>query len=441
MTVGNPTKHLLVFALPLFLGNIFQQLYNMVDSMVLGKFVGAQALAATGTCSSLNFLFFALSSGLAIGIGVIVSQYFGAGNEVKVKATIANAFYVLAFSSITASVIGILIARPILMLLSTPAEIIDLSIVYLRTTCCGIFFIAIYNGVAAILRALGDSKTPLYFLMISSAMNIVFDLTFVLKFHMGVFGVGLATVIAQAISASISMIYAFSKVSYFRVSREQLKPHKDIIFQAFRLGIPMALQSSMIATSMIVLQRVVNGFGPIVMAAYTVSAKVDLIISQLYQAMANALTTFSGQNLGANKIDRIKQGYRRGVIIVTIYNCILIPIVFMMSKGIVSIFVTDAEVISIGQNALRITSILYFALGLIYVPRGILNGCGDAMFSMINGITEVACRIIYSYLLTSIASIGMYGVWWAAGLTWATAALVCNCRYFAGKWKTMAMSK
>ena len=441
MTTGNPTKHILLFALPLFIGNLFQQLYNMIDSLVVGNYVGANALAATGTCSSLNFLFFSLSSGLAIGIGIIVSQYFGAKDEQGVRDTIANSIYVLAAASLAATLLGVLLARPLLLLLSTPDEVIGDAIVYLRTTCCGIIFIATYNGVAATLRALGDSRTPLYFLIFSSLCNIGLDLLFVLCFNWGVFGVGFATVISQALSALVSLIYAVIKVPYFKLTKAELKPHKLIIKRSFELGVPMALQSSMIAISMIVLQGVVNTFGTVVMAAYTITGKVDLVISQLYNAMSQSLVTYAGQNIGAGEIDRVKKGYLRGHIIVFIYNLIMIPIIFAFSSQIVGIFVTEPEVIEIGGNALRITSLVYFFLGAIYVPRGTLNGCGDAKFSLINGITEVACRIVYASVLTRIASIGMWGIWIATGLTWFTVAIICNIRYFRGRWKKMGVLK
>ena len=208
MTTGSPARHILKFALPLLLGNLFQQLYNMVDSLVVGNYVGADALAAVGACGSMNFLFFSLSSGLAIGIGIIVAQFFGAGDEDNVRKTIANSIYVLAGAALTVSIIGIVFCPAILRLLQTPADIIGDSITYMRTTCAGIIFIAMYNGIASMLRALGDSKTPLYFLMISSVINVVLDLVFVLNLDLGVLGVALATIIAQAVSAITCIVYA-----------------------------------------------------------------------------------------------------------------------------------------------------------------------------------------------------------------------------------------
>ncbi|MBR4278251.1 MAG: MATE family efflux transporter [Lachnospiraceae bacterium] len=435
MTVGNPVKHILIFALPLFIGKLFQQFYNMVDSVIVGKYINADALAATGSCGSLSFLFFSLSAGLAIGIGIIVAQYFGAGDSDKIRETISSSFYVLTFSALVVTAIGFFLARPILVFLNTPeGPILENAVVYLRTTVCGIFFIAIYNGVSSVLRALGDSKTPLIFLIISSFLNVGMDLLLVIKFDMGVFGVALATVIAQAISALISLIYAFVKVPYFRLTKSDLKPNMHIIGHSFRLGIPLAIQSSMIAISLIVLQRVVNGFGHTAMSAFTITSKVDIVVSMFYNAISSALTTYCGQNFGAKQYDRVKGGYKLGMGLITIYNIVVIPVVFIFARLISGFFVNEPEVIELSIKAIHITRIMYLALGLIYVPRGTLNGVGDANFSLINGLTEVVCRVVFSYALTRITAISEMGIWYATGLTWLVTALICNLRYFSGIW-------
>ena len=435
MTTGSPAKHILKFALPLLIGNLFQQLYNMVDSIVVGNYVGKNALAAVGACGSMNFLFFSLSSGLAIGIGIIVAQYFGAKDEKNVRSTIANSFYVLVIASLSVSVLGILLAPGLLGLLMTPDNIIGDSIIYMRTTCAGIIAIALYNGVAAILRALGDSKTPLYFLILSSIVNVILDLTFVLAFQMGVLGVALATIISQAISAVTCLLYAYYRVPYFKLSREELRPHRTIIVKSFRLGMPLALQNSMIAISCMVLQGAVNSFGDTVMAAFTITSRIEQIVQQPYGSLGAALTTYSGQNIGAAKVDRVKQGFRQAVLMALIFSILLIPIAYLFGHQIVGVFVKEQEVIDIGYRALRITSLCYFGLGMIYVPRALLNGCADTGFAMINGVTEVACRILYSQLFTHIPVLGYWAVWITTGATWVTTAVVCVARYLQGKWQ------
>ncbi|MBP5185825.1 MAG: MATE family efflux transporter [Clostridiales bacterium] len=441
MTVGNPTRHILKFTLPLLIGNLFQQLYNMVDSIVVGRYVSVHALAAVGACGSLNFLFFSLSSGLSVGIGIIAAQYFGANDEKQLRKTIANSIYVLSSAAIVVTLIGVLFARPILQLLQTPDVYISDSIDYFRVTCIGIIGVAFYNGVAALLRAVGDSKTPLYFLILSSIINVVLDLLFVICFGMGVVGVGLATIIAQAVSAVVSMIYAYHKVSYFRLWKKDLHPDISMIRDSFRLGAPVAFQNSMIAVSCIALQAVVNGFGPDVASAYTITGRIEQLVQQPYGSLGMALTSYAGQNIGAKKQERVVEGFRKATLIVLIFSLIMLPLFFFFGKYICAIFVKEeaADVIALGAKALRITSPFYFALGMIYVPRAVLNGCGDTGFAMINGLTEVVCRILFSNILTRIAFLDYWGIWITTGLTWGVTALVCVIRYRGGKWRYKAL--
>ncbi len=439
MTTGSPARHILKFALPLLLGNLFQQLYNMVDSLVVGNYVGADALAAVGACGSMNFLFFSLSSGLAIGIGIIVAQFFGAGDEENVRKTIANSIYVLAGAALTVSIIGIVFCPAILRLLQTPADIIGDSITYMRTTCAGIIFIAMYNGIASMLRALGDSKTPLYFLMISSVINVVLDLVFVLNLDLGVLGVALATIIAQAVSAITCIVYAYHRVPYFRLTRQQLTPQKQIIANSFKLGVPIALQNSMIAVSCMVLQGVVNTFGSTIMASYTIIGRIEQIVQQPFSSLGTALTTYCGQNMGAGKTERVKKGFRQATVMVLIFSLCMIPIAYIFGEQIIGAFVKEPEVIAIGKQALRINSLCYFGLGMIYVPRAVLNGCGDTGFAMINGFAEVACRVLYSQILTRIPFLGYWGIWLTTGATWVTTGIVRIIRYMSGVWRRKSL--
>lgn len=430
MTTGTPIKHILSFALPLLIGNLFQQFYNMVDSLVVGNYVGGNALAAVGSCGSLNFLFFSLSSGLGIGIGVIVSQYFGAKDEENVRVTIANAIYVLGVAAVLVSILGVALSPFILRAMDLPETVFPDAVLYIQTTCAGVIAVAAYNGIASILRALGDSRTPLYFLIVSSIINVILDLVFVCVFHMGVFGVAIATIIAQAVSAIACMIYAYKKIPYFHFTKEQLKPKWGIIIRSFRLGVPIALQNSMIAISCMALQGVVNRFGEQVMAAYTITGRVEMIIQQPYGSLSTALTTYTGQNFGAGNKERVIKGFRQATLVALIFSLIMLPIMFLGGRYIAGAFVQEEAVVEIGARALRITSLFYFALGMIYVPRAVMNGCGDAAFAMINGGTEVACRIGYSQIFTRIPLLGYWGIWITTVATWVTTAVVCVWRYW-----------
>ncbi len=439
MTQGSPWHHIITFSMPLLVGNLFQQFYNLVDSLVVGNYVGADALAAVGTCGSLGFLFFSLSSGLAIGIGILASQFFGARDEEMIRATIANSVYILVIAGTAVSLVGYFGASWLLHLLRVPEEVFAMSLTYLKVTSLGIVAVALYNGVAALLRALGDAQSPLYFLILSCVMNIVLDLAFVLYLNMGVYGVALATIISQLFSFLVSVVYAWKKVAYFRLSREEWRPHWRIVVRCMNLGVPMALQNALIALSTMILQGVVNSFGQTVMAAYTVMGKVEQLVGMPYGALGTAITSFAGQNLGAGKIDRVKQGYRVSWLLVLGLSIAMLPFFWLLGGKIVQCFVNDADVIAIGAKALRINSLFYFPLGMIYIPRGLLNGCGDARFSLINGAAEVICRIIFASVLVRIPGVGYWGIWLTQGLTWTVTSLVCIHRYAKGGWQKLTL--
>ena len=439
MTQGSPWHHIITFSMPLLVGNLFQQFYNLVDSIVVGNYVGADALAAVGTCGSLGFLFFSLSSGLAIGIGILAAQFFGARDEEMIRATIANSVYILVIAGTAVSLVGYFGASWLLHLLRVPEEVFAMSLTYLKVTSLGIVAVALYNGVAALLRALGDAQSPLYFLILSCVMNIVLDLVFVLYLNMGVYGVALATIISQLFSFLVSVVYAWKKVAYFRLSREEWRPHWRIVVRCMNLGVPMALQNALIALSTMILQGVVNSFGQTVMAAYTVMGKVEQLVGMPYGALGTAITSFAGQNLGAGKIDRVKQGYRVSWLLVLGLSIAMLPFFWLLGGKIVQCFVNDADVIAIGAKALRINSLFYFPLGMIYIPRGLLNGCGDARFSLMNGAAEVICRIIFASVLVRIPGVGYWGIWLTQGLTWTVTSLVCIHRYAKGKWQHLTL--
>ncbi len=438
MTVGSPLKHILIFTIPLVIGNLFQQLYNMVDSIVVGQYVGKTALAAVGACGSMNFLFFSLSFGLSNGVGILVSHRFGAKDEEGIRKTIASSYYVLTIVSVLITTIAFFLAPVLLRLLDTPSTIINDSIAYIRVTCLGILGITLYNGVSATLRALGDSRTPLYFLIFSSILNIALDLVFVLNFGMGVVGVALATIISQYSSAVVAYVYAFKNVEYFKFAKGELKADHNYIKQEIRLGVPLSLQSSMIAVSCLVLQGVVNSFGENVVAAFTITSRVEQLVQQPYNSIGTALMTYAGQNIGAGNIERVKKGFWQAAGLVAGFSCIMVAVMYIFGAGISRIFVSDAEVIKMSYTALKITSPFYLALGMIYVPRALLNGCGDAGFAMINGITEVAGRILFSHFMLFFGLFGFWSVWVTTGATWLLTSIVCMLRFFSGVWMRKA---
>ena len=434
MTKGNEFRLLVSFSVPMLIGNLFQQVYNMVDSIVVGKYVGADALAAVGATGSLNFLFISLCIGLTGGIGVVISQHFGAGDDVNVRRTIFNSIYLIVTTGLIMSFLGIFLARPVLVWLRTPSNILDDATSYMRIVSAGILAIAAYNCISSVLRALGDSKTPLIFLIFASIVNVFLDLLLVIRFDLGVRGVAYATIIAQVISAAGSFIYAVRTNPYFLVKRDEMRFDRDISVKCCRIGLPLAMQSSLIAISCVALQSVVNTFGSMVVAAFTATSRIEQLVQQPFNSLGMALSTFTGQNMGAGKLDRVKRAFARSVAIVAIFSLLMLLIFHTFGNGIMRVFVSEPDVISFGTAALKITSCFYFALGIIYVVRGLLNGAGDSVYSMINGGVEVMGRIIFSNTLTLIPSVGKWGVWLATALTWLITGIASLIRYRQGKW-------
>lgn len=441
MREGTPWKLLLQFAVPLFIGNIFQQLYNMVDSVIVGNFVSTNALGAIGTTNSLTFFFFSLVGGLSVGIGIIVAQFFGASDEEKVREVIGNAVWIIVIGTVVMAIIGFFAARPLLVLLRTDPIILNDAVNYLKVTSLGICCIGLYNGVSGILRALGDSKTPLIFLIVASITNVVLDLIFVLVFGWGVVGAAVATAFSQFLSAISCIIYAYKTNTYFKLKKSDFRPRMKIVKKTLRLGIPVALQNSLIAISLIVLQAIVNSYGADFTTAFTVVSRIETLVQQPFMSIGAAVSTFTGQNLGAGNIKRVIKGFNSANVINAIFVAVIMLLFWIFTPQIVSIFGRNEKVLGIAVDGLRITCCFYIFLGTIYTTRNVLNGAGDAMFSLFTGIVECIGRVGFAYPLTLIPFMGSYGVFYATGITWLLNGLFSLVRYKHGKWKTIHLVK
>lgn len=378
MTEGNTTRLLLVFALPMMVGNIFQQFYNLADSIVVGQLVGADALASIGVTSSITFLFFALCNGIGSGGGVVTSQFFGHNDTDHVKSCITNTAYLMVIFPILVGTVAFFLSKPLLVLLETPQKLMPDALLYTRMMCIGMVFVSLYNYISSILRALGDSKTPLYFLIFSCVLNTGLDILFVQVFHLSVLGAAIATLIAQFLSGALCLLYAFCTNPYFRLTKKDFAINKEIIRKSIRIGLPMSLQFSMIAISCMALQRVVNRFGDVTDAAFTATSRIEQVIHQPYQTLGAALATYSGQNYGADKKDRLSEGYKKSLLLMAGFTLLMVPVMQLFGEQITHLFVKEEEVIKMGAKALRISSLFYIFLGVIYVVRGVLNGVGDA---------------------------------------------------------------
>ena len=437
MTEGKPLVLLSVFALPLLIGNLFQQAYNLADSMIVGRMLGANALAAVGATGSISFLFFSLFNGISGGCSIVTAQFFGARDDERVRLSIVNSAYLTLASSIATGTVAFLMVPTVLSWMGTPPEILPEAVTYMRMTSASVPLIALYNYASSMQRALGDSRTPLLFLIVSCLLNVCLDLLFIGTFGMGVFGAALATMLSQLLAGCGSLLYAFRRNPYFHLTKKYLKVNRPIIRSAVRLGLPLALQWSLIAISTTALQSVSNSFGPTAMAAYTATNRLEQLVQQPFGSMSMALSTYSGQNKGAGKTDRIRAGFRDSMLAMLAVAGIMMIIMRLFGEGLVGLFVHEADVIALGSQALKITSLFYVFLGIIYVSRGVLNGVGDAFFALINGVVEIIGRVGLPLLLLRLTDMGVWTIWITAGMTWALAGISCVLRYIS--WRKKAL--
>ena len=338
-------------------------------------------------------------------------------------------------ASVSTSFLAFCMVPTVLTWMGTPAEILPDAITYMRMTSASVPLIAVYNYASSMQRALGDSRTPLYFLIFSCFLNAGLDLLFVGALGMGVFGAAFATMLAQLLAGFGSLLYAFRHNPFFRMNREDLAFDRKITKAAVRMGLPLALQWSMIAVSTTALQAFTNTFGPTAIAAFTATSRLEQLVQQPFGSLSMALSTYSSQNYGANRTDRIRTGFRDSMLATACLAAVMFLVMRLFGNAFVSLFVSETDVISLGGSALKITSFFYIFLGTIYATRGVLNGIGDALFAFINGIVEIAGRIGLPILLSLIPGVGVWAVWYTAGITWMLAGLSCVLRYISWRRK------
>lgn len=435
MTKGSASKSIIIFALPMLIGNIFQQLYNVVDSTVVGKFVGAGALAAVGATGSCSMLLLTLVNGLATGAGIIIAQCIGARNFKQMRNAVTALIYIDLVMGMIITFAGILLAEPILRLMQTPDDIINDSVLYMKINFAGTIGLLAYNSGAVILRSFGDSRTSLYILILSSLVNVVLDLLFVLVFKMGVAGAAYATVIATFVSAAACISYLYFRRHILFLSGMTTKFDVSMFLEIVKTGIPSGLQSSMIAIGNMCVQGLINSFGTMTVAAYTAAGKIDSIVIQIVMSIAMSLSVYSGQNIGAGNIERIRMGLR-GTLKIMLTVCVTIAILILIFKRqMLSIFLSEsdaAEAINIGCTYLSIMGIAYIICGIMQSFQNLIKGAGDVNVAMAAGFVELSTRIAGSYLLVHF--FGVTGLWLAIPVSWGSACLIPFLRYMSGRW-------
>ncbi len=434
MTEGVIWKQLLSFSLPLLLGNLFQQFYNTVDSIVVGNYVGSQALAAVGSSNSLINLIIGMSMGIGTGAGVIISQYYGAGEKEKLQWAVHTSIALSLIGGGLLTLIGVWFSPLLLKWMGTPQGVMPNSIAFLRLFFLGSVFNLVYNMGAGILRAVGDSKRPLYYLGVSSAVNIVLDLLFVAVFKMGVAGAGLATVLAQAVSSALIIRALVKSGECYRLILARISIDKRMMVRILRLGIPTGIQQSIIALSNVVVQANVNIYGSAAMAGFGAYTKIDGFAMLPLQSFCLSSTVFTGQNIGAGKAKRVKQGIFQGIFISLGYTALISGFLYFYAEPLLKIFSPDKDVITYGTSSMAILLPFYWTMAIHQILMGSIRGSGRTMVSMMIGVGNMCLlRMVYiNFLVPFFPS--FEAVMWCYPITWITTMLM-DCIYsIKAKW-------
>lgn len=441
MTEGPILKQLMNFAFPLLLGNLFQQLYNTVDSVIVGNYVGSNALASVNSSTPIINLLVSFFMGISVGAGVVISQYYGARNKEKLHDAVHSTIALALAGSIILTLIGVICSPLILRLMGTPEDIMPESILYLQIYFGGIIGIILYNMGSGILRAIGDSKSPLYFLIVSSVVNIILDLVFVINFKMGVAGVALATLIAQCISAFLTMYVLMTGKKEYGVILKDIKFHKAQVLKIVKIGLPSGVQNAIVSFSNVVVQSNINSFGTLAMAGCGSYTKVDGFAILPVMSFSMALTTFTGQNIGANKYDRVKEGTKIGMILSAVITFTISAILLIFAPNILRIFSDNTEVIYYGTLMLKTLAPAYIFLAISHALSGVLRGAGLTTVPMI----IMVCCWCFMRMAWILSLVPVFNdiriVFLGYPITWFSSALLLFIYYKKANWIHYAKKK
>ncbi|HHV39316.1 MAG TPA: MATE family efflux transporter [Tepidimicrobium sp.] len=436
MLKDHPGRSLLLFAIPMIIGNLFQQFYNMVDSIIVGKFVGEEALAAVGASYSLTTIFIMVAIGGGIGSSVITSQYLGALRYKKMKTSIYTALISFFTLSIFLFIFGMLAKDRLLILLNTPSNIFEDAALYLKIYFMGLPFLFMYNILSSVFNALGKSKIPLYLLIFSSVLNIILDLFMVINLKMGVAGVAIATVIAQGISAIISFWILMKTMDNYDTGTEHIiKFDKSMLKKMIVISVPSILQQSIVSIGMVMVQSVVNSFGSSVLAGYSAGMRIESICIVPMIATGNAISTFTAQNLGAGQYERVREGYLAGYKIIISFSIVIALIVALFYRPIISIFLdvkSGSQAYDVGVSYLRFIGYFFVFIGFKSITDGLLRGAGDMFLFTISNLVNLSIRVFVAYRFAPIW--GIRAVWYAIPMGWAANYIISFLYYRTGRW-------
>lgn len=441
MTSGNPLKLIIGFAIPMFLGMLFQQFYSMVDTVIVGKFLGVGPLAGVGSTSSLNFLVIGFCTGVCNGFAIPVSQMFGAKRDSELRRFVANSAWLCVIFSVVITTAIVACCRPLLTLMHTPEDIFEYAYVYIVIIFLGIPTTFLYNVTAAIIRSLGDSRSPVVFLAIASGINIVLDIVFIVAFHMGVEGPALATVISQGISGLLSLFYMKKKFEILRISKEEWKMRGSYMKMLCYMGIPMGLQYSVTAIGTLVIQAAINGFGSMTVAGVTAAQRINAFISCPIEAIGATMAPYSGQNMGAGKLDRVGKGLRDASLLGFVISAVLFVFVLLTGKQLSLLFLdtADAQVVAYSYRFLVFTAAGYCLLVLVNTVRFTIQGMGFSVFAITSGVLEMIARSLAGLVVVPL--IGYTGICLAHPMAWIFADAFLIPAFFYCKKKIVGLYK
>lgn len=437
MLKDSPGKSLIFFAMPIILGNLFQQFYNMTDSIIVGRFVGENALAAVGASYSLTTVFIMIAIGSGMGASVLISQYMGAKEYYKMKTSVYTALISFLLVSIIMLIFGLLMKERLLIKLNTPSNILSDSVLYLEIYFIGLPFLFMYNVLSAVFNALGKSQIPLYLLIFSSVLNVFLDLYFVIEFEMGVAGVAIATVIAQGISAAASFAILIRTLKNFNdLNEKEVKLYNfSMLEKMVYIAIPSVLQQSIVSIGMLLVQSVVNRYGSSVLAGYSAGMRVESICIVPMIAAGNAISTFTAQNLGAGQIDRVRKGYKVGYKIIIAFAIIICIIISLLHSSIISAFVdpeSGKEAFMVGSSYLKFIGFFFAFIGFKAVTDGVLRGSGDMVVFTLANLVNLGIRVFVAFQFAP--AWGVQAVWYAVPMGWTANWLISFSRYLTGAW-------
>lgn len=433
MTEGRILLQMVRFGLPVLLGMLFQRIYNFVDVYIVGRYLGDQALAAVSIAGTAMYLLSSVMMGLTTGVSVVISRYYGAREMKNVEAAYVTSIYVTGTSAILITALGILFTVPLLRLLQTSEELLPDASEYLIWIFAGCTGTMLYNWISSVLRSLGNSVVPLVFLIISSILNVILDLAFVVWIPMGVKGAALATVAAQILSGIFCVIYALRILPFLRIKRGKCGCRKDLVKEILVFGVPTGLQMSIISISDMTLQAVINTYETALIVAYGVCLKVEGLGFQMADAIGTSLGTFVGQNVGAKKYERVKKGVRCAYLMNVVCYGIFCPCIYFFAEPVMRAFTKNEASIEYGAEYLHIMGLFFLAGGILVVYHNVLRPAGDVAVTILMGVSEVITRISFAFLLSGW--FGYRGLWWVSPITWVCAACVGAVRYYSGKWE------